>query len=251
MTLSHTAVCWIFVFAACVQGDYIGCFVDNQDRILTADTYNSPHLTTDQCIRWCLERGNLLAGTQYKSHCFCGDDIDMTKLTDGDDCNMPCSGDGNEICGGFWRMSVYKTEIQTTTVFTATVSGRHTTNADIGTTQIETQTTVVNIESPTTTNAYKACTCKCYKTYWNNSKRLTTKEKLQLRSELQTKLAVMKNSTSMFKRKLISEYDSRPSSITMGCFAIVILSLIVGMIIIPDVINLISYVHRWRRCHQK
>ena len=28
-------------------------------------------------------------------------------------CNMPCSGDSNEICGGSYRMNVYKLELYT------------------------------------------------------------------------------------------------------------------------------------------
>lgn len=48
------------------------------------------------------------SGTQFAKECWCGDD-DTNHLLHGestDCCDMPCTGDENEICGGFDCMEV-------------------------------------------------------------------------------------------------------------------------------------------------
>lgn len=52
--------------------------------------------------------------------CYCGDDPYQYGPEDvGDfykqayDCNYACIGDSNQICGGFWRLSVYETGKET------------------------------------------------------------------------------------------------------------------------------------------
>lgn len=47
------------------------------------------------------------------TQCYCGDaSDDLDKYCDNPscsnaDCDKPCSGDGTQICGGLWSMSVY------------------------------------------------------------------------------------------------------------------------------------------------
>ena len=38
--------------------------------------------------------------------------IDIIKLhnRDPEECNAPCAGDNEEICGGTWRMNIYRLE---------------------------------------------------------------------------------------------------------------------------------------------
>lgn len=59
------------------------------------------------CMDICIEGGYTYSGTQYGHQCFCGgEDTDHLKHGESADCDMPCAGDENEMCGGRWCMSV-------------------------------------------------------------------------------------------------------------------------------------------------
>ncbi|KAL9701776.1 hypothetical protein quinque_005217 [Culex quinquefasciatus] len=103
----------------CPSGDYVpsrslGCFQDEKNfRILSGyytnfKTTNSPK----RCIQLCLQSGFLYGGVQYSSECFCGDEPPKAsaKLPDSS-CNMKCSGDPKEACGGYFTANVYETGI--------------------------------------------------------------------------------------------------------------------------------------------
>ncbi|XP_055528233.1 xylosyltransferase oxt [Wyeomyia smithii] len=92
----------------------LGCFQDEKNfRILSGyytnfKTSNSPR----RCIQLCLQSGFLFAGVQYSSECFCGDDPPKAsaKLPDSS-CNMKCSGDPRQACGGYFTVNIYETGI--------------------------------------------------------------------------------------------------------------------------------------------
>lgn len=90
----------------------IGCYKDQgspstyKDRDLNAFGYNSNKQTVESCIRECGRRNFRYAGLQYGLACVC--DNDYGKFGKADNCNMPCTGDSSEICGGSWANSVYE-----------------------------------------------------------------------------------------------------------------------------------------------
>lgn len=92
----------------------LGCFRDQGDatgtagRDLSGFVVNDPRMTTDKCVSLCREKGFLYAGTQYSSWCFCGNAYG--KSGKADNCNMKCSGNSNENCGGSWANSIYSVE---------------------------------------------------------------------------------------------------------------------------------------------
>lgn len=98
----------------------LGCYRDEKDFRLLAGyfmnfkTSNSPK----KCITLCLQSGFPLAGVQYGTECFCGTNqpSDDHKISD-ESCDMKCSGDQNEFCGGFFKMNVYSTGIISKFVF--------------------------------------------------------------------------------------------------------------------------------------
>ncbi|XP_058831412.1 xylosyltransferase oxt [Topomyia yanbarensis] len=103
----------------CPNGQYVpnralGCFQDEKNfRILPGyytnfKTSNSPK----RCIQLCLQSGFLYAGVQYSTECFCGDELPKAsaKLPDSS-CNMKCSGDPRQACGGYFTTNVYETGI--------------------------------------------------------------------------------------------------------------------------------------------
>jgi uncharacterized protein YegL len=91
---------------------YLGCYKDQGDptgtngRDLSGFVLNDSNMTTDRCLSECRSRGFTFAGTQYGSWCFCGDSYG--KSGPANNCNMRCSGNREEICGGTWANSIYK-----------------------------------------------------------------------------------------------------------------------------------------------
>ena len=92
---------------------YEGCYRDQgnpytyKDRDLHAFGYNSDDsLTVESCVRECGRRGYKYAAMQYSHGCVC--DNSYGKYGKADNCNMKCTGNSSEICGGEWANSVYK-----------------------------------------------------------------------------------------------------------------------------------------------
>ncbi|XP_058466832.1 xylosyltransferase oxt [Malaya genurostris] len=103
----------------CPNEDYVpnralGCFQDEKNfRILSGyytnfKSNNSPK----RCIQLCLQSGFQYAGVQYSTECFCGNEEPKAsaKLPDSS-CNMKCSGDPRQACGGYFTTNVYETGI--------------------------------------------------------------------------------------------------------------------------------------------
>ncbi|VDI03752.1 Hypothetical predicted protein [Mytilus galloprovincialis] len=100
---------------------YVGCFVDTYTRLLPHeyvlnDGTDPPDMENNLCLLYCKEQGYMYSGTEFTVKCYCGDDPYQYGPEDvGDfykqayDCNYACIGDSNQICGGFWRLSVYET----------------------------------------------------------------------------------------------------------------------------------------------
>lgn len=103
----------------CPHGNYsantkLGCYRDEKEfRLLSGYFINFKSTNTpDKCVQLCLQSGFPYAGVQYSSECFCGSELptDAVKLADSS-CNMKCSGDQHEICGGYYAINIYETGI--------------------------------------------------------------------------------------------------------------------------------------------
>ncbi|CAG2190716.1 unnamed protein product [Mytilus edulis] len=102
--------------------EYVGCFIDTDTRLLPHEyvleggTFHSV-MENNMCWLHCKEQGYIYFGTEAAMFCFCGDDpyrYGPENVTDNyimdSDCNSKCIGDPEQICGGVWRLSVYKSE---------------------------------------------------------------------------------------------------------------------------------------------
>ena len=91
------------------NGNYIGCFYDYKGgvRDLADFSVSNGNMTTEQCISTCREKGFSFAGTQYSSYCFCGNSYG--RFGTANNCNMKCTGNSGQICGGSHANSIYKT----------------------------------------------------------------------------------------------------------------------------------------------
>lgn len=48
---------------------------------------------------------------QYYAQCFCGDNHNKHGAAVDTQCNTPCKGNHQQMCGGTWRLSIYGTGI--------------------------------------------------------------------------------------------------------------------------------------------
>ncbi|KAK0163016.1 hypothetical protein PV327_006732 [Microctonus hyperodae] len=93
----------------------LGCFKDDKtQRILSGyyaifKTNNSP----EHCAFMCLQSGYRFAGTEYSTECFCGmEEPPQVKRLPDSSCNMKCSGDPRQSCGGYLTTNIYRTGIR-------------------------------------------------------------------------------------------------------------------------------------------
>jgi hypothetical protein len=83
----------------------LGCFKDQPQRDLDGLLVKIDNLTTVQCVAICRSHGFRYAGTQYGSSCLCGNSYGRSGAAN--NCNMPCSGNTAEMCGGSYANSIY------------------------------------------------------------------------------------------------------------------------------------------------
>ncbi|KAL1123449.1 hypothetical protein AAG570_002529 [Ranatra chinensis] len=88
---------------------YVGCYVDNPDRILDGSKVVSDLLTPVSCVTFCYRREFTFAGMEYRNECYCGDVMKYSNRTENEQCDMECAGDPTRNCGGPWLLSVYNT----------------------------------------------------------------------------------------------------------------------------------------------
>jgi hypothetical protein len=85
-----------------------GCYVDPVNpRALDVWAYYGEPVTSSGCAKECNKRGYKFAGTENGGQCFCGNTLQGATAANSADCNTPCNGDANEICGGPARLSVF------------------------------------------------------------------------------------------------------------------------------------------------
>ena len=121
---------------------YLGCYEDGRPRSLQPSSGHPEYfrydtgLSKEVCAAKCKSYGYKYMGLQFARECFCSNTFDnpygrTTKREDGHGgCNMKCTGNNSQFCGGRWRQMVYK--LKEDTEVTTQV------NQDAGTTQLNT-----------------------------------------------------------------------------------------------------------------
>ncbi|KAJ0296557.1 hypothetical protein COL516b_011586 [Colletotrichum fioriniae] len=90
--------------ATLVDHVYLGCFIDNGDRVLPNKPFASDTMTAAFCAQHC--QGYTYFGTQWSRECYCGNVAPLSTAPESE-CSFPCSGSDAELCGGGMRLSVY------------------------------------------------------------------------------------------------------------------------------------------------
>lgn len=88
-----------------------GCIQEVSGRALTGVSTATGDMTLEKCTSYCAAAGFSMAGIEYSSECYCGHELSngaSLSLTSGR-CDMPCSGDSSETCGGPAAISLYST----------------------------------------------------------------------------------------------------------------------------------------------
>ncbi|GIL89219.1 hypothetical protein Vretimale_18587 [Volvox reticuliferus] len=92
-----------------IEGYPLGCFVDDASRKIPYSLNSDyPVMTPALCASLAKGAGYTIYGVQYGGECFGGTDIARaTSLGPSGNCNMDCTGDPSQKCGGGWANNVY------------------------------------------------------------------------------------------------------------------------------------------------
>ena len=86
----------------------MGCFTegDRGVRALSSQSFANDFMTLEACAAYC--DAHHYFGAEYGRECYCGDTLDRTSnVTVLAECNMPCAGDAEQVCGAGNRLSLY------------------------------------------------------------------------------------------------------------------------------------------------
>ncbi|RDW56813.1 hypothetical protein BP5796_12880 [Coleophoma crateriformis] len=88
---------------------YYGCMTESSlSRTLNLATTENATMTPEVCASFCSSQGYPVMGVEYGEECYCGTypTGDSTTAPQSD-CNMECTGDAGQLCGGSDRLNVY------------------------------------------------------------------------------------------------------------------------------------------------
>jgi hypothetical protein len=90
---------------------YLGCYAEAANgRLLSGVSYSDGvAMTVESCTAFC--KANVpsggYAGVEYASQCYCGAALSQTPVAS-TSCNMLCTGNNKEFCGGSGTLNVYQ-----------------------------------------------------------------------------------------------------------------------------------------------
>ena len=89
---------------------YADCVGPHRTRILPDDKIlNDDSMTIEKCKNFCFGKDFHFAGVEYADECWCGNKKPSSDLVKpSSECNIPCTGDNSQICGGGCRINVYR-----------------------------------------------------------------------------------------------------------------------------------------------
>eukprot|EP00752_Nemacystus_decipiens_P001998 g1921.t1 len=89
--------------------EYVGCFKDHkQDRVLGYKLTDFKRVKADFCYDYCVSLGAPFMATQWSAECWCADEVEVEFDRHGRaECNYPCVGDKEEMCGGHDAFTLY------------------------------------------------------------------------------------------------------------------------------------------------
>lgn len=109
VAVSRTAVSPITTIAPSNTGaaTLVGCYKDTSVFDLDGFLERSSQNTPERCIATCKLKGFKFAGVQYGESCLCGNSYG--RYGPATNCNMKCTGDPSQNCGGYASNAIYLT----------------------------------------------------------------------------------------------------------------------------------------------
>lgn len=88
----------------------LGCYTDSvSSRTLATNLSPSDGIVfVESCTNLCQQQGFQYAGVEYGRECYCGNQILAPGAPASSGCNMACTGNSKELCGGASRMNLYQ-----------------------------------------------------------------------------------------------------------------------------------------------
>ncbi|KAI9051067.1 hypothetical protein LZ554_005175 [Drepanopeziza brunnea f. sp. 'monogermtubi'] len=87
---------------------YLGCANEIDGRALPGAAFVSGDaMTVESCQAFCATNNYALSGIEYASECYCYNTLVSPATLRNTGCDMSCSGNTGEICGGGGRLSVF------------------------------------------------------------------------------------------------------------------------------------------------
>jgi hypothetical protein len=89
----------------------LGCWKEGVgERALQGNSWVNQNMTMGRCVGYCQQQGYTLAGTEYGTECYCGNQFAATAAkAEEKECSVLCPG-GMGVCGAGSRLSVYRKE---------------------------------------------------------------------------------------------------------------------------------------------
>lgn len=86
----------------------LGCYIDNNGGRTLPNQVAVSDNTIENCVSACYNAGYVLAGAEYSDECWCGSSIGAGGApAAASSCNMLCTGNNSEYCGGPNRLNLY------------------------------------------------------------------------------------------------------------------------------------------------
>ncbi|KAH8810884.1 hypothetical protein F5884DRAFT_897418 [Xylogone sp. PMI_703] len=88
----------------------LGCFADSTtDRVLQEGSKtDTTGMTVEACISLATQAGAKFAGVEFAQECYWGNTLVDASTANSGDCNMACTGNNREVCGGGNRILIYQ-----------------------------------------------------------------------------------------------------------------------------------------------
>ncbi|TDL22721.1 WSC-domain-containing protein [Rickenella mellea] len=86
-----------------------GCYTDNVSaRTLTKSISVNGDMTEEACTTACFNAGYQYAGVEFSKECYCDNSIQNGSASTTTGCDMACTGNSFELCGGANHLNVFK-----------------------------------------------------------------------------------------------------------------------------------------------
>jgi hypothetical protein len=113
-TLRHTLEIWCNLHRTedIASSSYIGCFADQAVRALpTTLAIDDPGMTVEKCRGLAIAKSLPYFGVQNGNSCLGGSNLQDAMKSKSDKCQMRCSGNSAQVCGGSWANSLYRSGV--------------------------------------------------------------------------------------------------------------------------------------------